>query len=100
MTKWADYVITQANFGPNRKITQMKQLTDNGTALSDEELVARDVVIHNISKGKSFVTAFNGISGLKKGDRIFVIGADNEFFLRIDKNQVPADFLGPVSELS
>ena len=100
MAKWADYVITQANFNSNKKIEQMKQYVDNGQSLVEEEIVPRSKVIHNISKGKSYVTAFNGLSGMRKGQKITVQMNDNEFYLRIDKNKASYDFLGPITEIS
>jgi len=100
MVKWADYVISQANYNSNHKIENLKQLVDNGETLGIEEIVTRSTVIHNIKKGKSYVTAFNGLSGMKRGQNIRVYKLDKDFYLRIDKNKVSLDNLGPIPEIS
>ena len=100
MTKWADYVITQASFNKKNKIENLKLREDNGQTLGVEEIVTRDKVIHDISKGRSYVTAYNGLSGMKKGKKISVLNVENEFYLRIDKNKAGFDYLGPVAEIS
>ena len=100
MAKWADYVITQANHSSNNKIGDLKQHVDNGKNLGVGEIVPRSTVIANIKKGKSYVTAFNGLSNMKKGQSIRVHNVDDDFYLRIDKNKVGLDYLGPIPEIS
>ena len=100
MVKWADYVISQANYNSNHKIENLKQLEDNVETLGIEEIVTRSTVIHNIKKGKSYVTAFNGLSGMKKGQKILSHLGYNDYYLRIDKNKVDSDNLGPIPEIS
>ncbi len=100
MVKWADYVISQANYNSNHKIENLKQLEDNGETLGIEEIVTRSTVIHNIKKGKSYVTAINGLSGMSRGQNITVHLGYNDFYLRIDKNKVDSDNLGLIPEVS
>lgn len=100
MAKWADYVISQADHGSNNKFGNLKQHVDNGKNIGLAEVVPRSTVIANIKKGKSYVTAFNGLANMKKGQQIKVHNVDNDFFLRIDKNKVGLDFLGPIPEIS
>jgi len=100
MTKWADYVISQASHSADNRIENLKQHIDDGKTIGPAEIVLRATVIANIKKGKSYVTAFNGLSTMKKGDNIRVQNVDNDFFLRIDKNKVGLDYLGPISEIS
>ena len=100
MAKWADYVISQADHGSNNKFGNLKQHVDNGKNIGLAEVVPRSTVIANIKKGKSYVTAFNGLTNMKKGQQIKVHNVDNDFFLRIDKNKVGLDYLGPIPEIS
>ncbi len=100
MTKWADYIISQATFGKNNRIENLKQHVDNGANIGVGEIVPRSTVIANIKKGKSYVTAYNGLSNMKKGETIRVHNVDSDFFLRIDKNKVGLDNLGPIPEIS
>ena len=100
MAKWADYVISQADHGPNNKTGNLKQHVDNGKNIGVAEIVPRSTVIANIKKGKSYVTAFNGLTKMKKGQSIRVHMVDNDFFLRIDKNKVGLDYLGSIPEIS
>ena len=100
MAKWADYVISQANHSSNNRIGDLKQHVDNGKNLGLGEIVPRSTVISNIKKGKSYVTAFNGLSTMKKGQSIRVQNVDSEFYLRIDKNKVGLDYLGSIPEIS
>ena len=100
MAKWADYVIIQANFNAKRRIETMKRCEDTGKGIGKDEIVTRDQVIHDISKGKSYITGFSTNTGIKKGQKIFVREFENEFYLRIDKNKAPYDYLGPVAEVS
>ena len=100
MAKWADYVITEASYGENNTYAKLKQHVDNGKNIGVGEIVPRSTVIANIKKGKSYVTAFNGLTNMKKGQPIRVHMVDNDFFLRIDKNKVGLDNLGPISEIS
>ncbi len=100
MAKWADYVISQADHGSNNKFGNLKQHVDNGKNIGLAEVVPRSTVIANIKKGKSYVTAFNGLANMKKGQQIKVHNVDNDFFLRIDKNKVGLDYLGPIPEIS
>ncbi len=99
MTKWADYVISEASYNSKNKIEKLKPHIDDGQAIGVAEIVTRSVVIHNIKKGKSYVTAFNGLSGMKKGQNIRVLHVDNDFFLRIDKNKAGLDYLGAIPEI-
>ncbi len=41
MVKWADYVISQANYNSNHKIENLNQLLDNGETLGIEEIVTK-----------------------------------------------------------
>ncbi len=100
MTKWADYIISQATYGSNNRIENLKQHVDNGTNIGVGEIVPRSTVIANIKKGKSYITAFNGLSNMKKGQVVRVHNVDSDFFLRIDKNKVGLDYLGPIPEIS
>jgi len=100
MAKWADYVISQADHGSNNKTGNLKQHVDNGKNIGFAEVVPRSTVIANIKKGKSYVTVFNGLANMKKGQQIKVHNVDNDFFLRIDKNKVGLDYLGPIPEIS
>ncbi len=100
MAKWADYVISEASYSSNNKFGKLKQHIDDGQAIGAAEIVNRSDVIHNIKKGKVYVTAFNGLSGMKKGQNIRVYLVDNDFFLRIDKNKVGSDYLGAIPEVS
>ena len=100
MAKWADYVVIQASFNSKRRIATMKKCEDTGQGLGMEEIVTRDQVIHDISKGKSYITGFSTKTGVKKGQKIHVREYENEFYLRIDKNKAPFDFLGPIAEVS
>ena len=99
MVKWADYVISEASYNSNNKIETLKQHVDDGQSIGAAEIVNRSVVIRNIKKGKSYVTAFNGLSGMKKGHKIRVLSVDNAFFLRIDKNKAGLDYLGAIPEI-
>ena len=96
MEKWADYLISEVQYGPNHQIQQVKLHTENENGIGDGQLAERSQITHDIKRGKTYKTIFRSLNGWKVGDSVQVNRVDGDSFIRIDKNKVEQDFLGPI----
>ena len=96
MEKWADYLISEVQYGTNHQIQQVKLHTEVDDGISEGQHVDRSQIAHNIKKGKTYKTIFRSLKGWKIGDDIRLNRVNGDHFIRIDKNKVEQDFLGPI----
>ena len=82
MAKWADYVISAVKYDSNHKIAGVKQHEDDGTSLSEGTIVDRFTIISNIKHGKSYTTAYSGLSSWQKGDKLRTFMIEGDYFIR------------------
>ncbi len=99
MAKWADYLISQASYDSNHHLSKIRHHKDSGVVIDDGQIITRDALIENLKNGIEYVTIFSSNSTWKLGDKVFLVKAGNEFFIRTDSNKVEADNLKFVSEL-
>jgi hypothetical protein len=96
MGKWADYLISEVQYGKNHLIEQVKIHTEDEGEISSGTLLDRSQISHNIKKGKTYKTIFHSLNGWKEGDSVQVNRVDGDSFIRIDKNKTEQDFLGSI----
>ncbi len=96
MTKWADYLILEVRYGKNYLIGVVKFHTDDEDVISEPKMVDRSQISHNVKNGKTYKTIFHSLKGWKPGDLVNVLRVSGT--IRIDKNKVDRDFLGPIPQ--
>ena len=96
MARWADFLISEVRFGKDNKIEEIKQHTDDGQAISEGTMVKRTDIFHNIENGKTYKTIFHSLKGWKLGDDLKAFKVRGIHYIRVDKNKVGQDFLGPI----
>ncbi len=98
MTKWADYLISEVRYDKNHLIEEVKFHTDDEGVISEPKMVDRLQISHNVKNGKTYRTIFHSLKGWKPGDLVNVLRVSGDYFIRIDKNKVDRDFLGPMPQ--
>ena len=100
MAKWADYLISEVKYTPDRKrILEVKQHEDLDGSVGEGTIASREEVSSNLKKGKTYMTIHNGSSeNWKKGDVVRTFIVEGEHFVRSDKNKVNRDHLGMLLE--
>jgi len=70
--------------------------TDDEDVISEPKMVDRSQISHNVKNGKTYKTIFHSLKGWKPGDLVNVLRVSGT--IRIDKNKVDRDFLGPIPQ--
>jgi len=99
MDKWADYLISEVSYTPQRLIYSVIRHKDTNTGIADGARVDRITLISDIKHGLSHFTIYSNKDSWKKGDKIKMFSIDGNYYLRIDKNKVALDYLGSLPEI-
>jgi molecular chaperone DnaK (HSP70) len=99
MDKWADYLISEVSYTPQRLISNVIRHKDTNTGIADGAPVDRITLISDIKHGLSHFTIYSNKDSWKKGDKIKIFSIDGNYYLRIDKNKVALDYLGSLPEM-
>lgn len=100
MSKWADFVISEASYDSNHLISKAKQHKDSDKNIEEGKFVDRPTIISNIKNGLSYITIYSGLSSWKQGHRIRKFRIEGQPYLRIDDNKVKLDNLGDLPQVS
>ncbi|CAI9830620.1 conserved hypothetical protein [Nitrosopumilaceae archaeon] len=95
---WADYLVSAASYGSDRRITEAVRHVDGEDGIGGGERVDRMTISSEIRRGKRYCTIYagNGTWRLGLPIRSFSIGGDP--YVRIDGNKVAMDNLGDIPE--
>ena len=99
MDKWADYLISQVSYTPERLIYGAIRHKDTNKGITDGEQIDRITLISDVKKGLSHITVYSGKDSWKKGDKIKIFSIGGNYYLRVDKNKVALDYLGSLPEI-
>lgn len=99
MVKWADYLVSQASYDSNRRLSKIRQHKDSGEVIDDGQIIDRDTLIENLKNGTKYMTIFSSNSTWTLGDKITIVKVGGQHYIRTDSNKVDADNLKFVSEL-
>jgi len=94
MDKWADYLISAANYDSTRILNNVLVHKDEGGTISPPEEIDRTIISSNIKNGKSYITIFGSLSTWKKGHQVRTFRVGGNYYLRLDNNKVDFDNLG------
>jgi len=94
MSKWADYLISEAEYDSNYLISKIKQHRDNGESISDGEIIDRSTLANNLGHGSKYMTVYGALNKLRIGKNVSYFRADGYHYIRIDHNKVNHDNLG------
>ena len=98
MAKWADYLISQVSYDPNHLITKVKQHRDNGSTISEGEVVDRSVIADNLGHGNRYMTVYSDLGKIRIGKNVRYFRAYEHHYIRIDNNRVSSDNLGDLPQ--
>lgn len=96
--KWADYLISAARYGADRRIEAAIRHEDPGDGISAGEPVDRLTISSDIRKGRTYVTVYSGGDTWRRGNAIRSYSVGGEPYLRIDSNRVEMDNLGDLPD--
>jgi len=94
MDKWADYLISAANYDSTRILNNVLVHKDEGGTIGNPEEIDRTTISSNIKNGKSYLTIFGSLSTWKKGYQVRTFRVGGDYYLRLDNNKVDFDNLG------
>ena len=97
--KWADYLVSAVEYGPNRRIERVMQHEDTGGELGEGTIVDRSTLASNIRKGIRYATVFDAHSKWRLGDAIMCHRVGSGTAIRTDANRVEYDLLRMLPEL-
>ena len=100
MSKWADYLISEASYDTNRQIYLAMRHEDTEKGITPGTPVDRMTISSDIKNGLRYITIYNGTNSCKKGQPIKTFLLDGSPYLRIDGNKVESDYLGDLPEVS
>jgi len=100
MSKWADYLISEAEYDSNYLISKIKQHRDNGETISDGEIIDRSTLANNLGHGSKYMTVYGALNKLRIGKNVRYFRADGYHYIRIDHNKVNHDNLGDLPDIS
>ena len=100
MSKWADYLISEAEYDSNYLISKIKQHRDNGESISDGEIIDRSTLANNLGHGSKYMTVYGALNKLRIGKNVRYFRADGYHYIRIDHNKVNHDNLGDLPDIS
>jgi len=100
MSKWADYLISEAEYDSNYLISKIKQHRDNGETISDGEIIDRSTLANNLGHGSKYMTVYGALNKLRIGKNVRYFRADGYHYIRIDHNKVNHDHLGDLPDIS
>ena len=98
MAKWADYLISQVSYDQNHLITKVKQHRDNGSTISEGEIVDRHIIADNLGHGNSYMTIYGDLGKIRIGKNVRYFRAYEHHYIRIDNNKVSTDNLGDLPQ--
>ena len=100
MEKWADYLISEVRYTPDRqRILEVKQHEEIGGSIGEASIVSREDVSSNLKKGRTYITIHSGASeNWTIGEKIRRYTVEGEHFVRSDKNKINRDNLGMLIE--
>jgi len=100
MSKWADYLISEAEYDSNYLISKIKQHRDNGESISDGEIIDRSTLANNLGHGSKYMTVYGALNKLRIGKNVRYFRAAGYHYIRIDHNKVNHDNLGDLPDIS
>ena len=100
MSKWADYLISEAEYDSNYLISKIKQHRDNGESISDGEIIDRSTLANNLGHGSKYMTVYGDLNKLRIGKNVRYFRAHGYHYIRTDDNKVNHDNLGDLSIIS
>ena len=100
MSKWADYLISEAEYDSNYLISKIKQHRDKGESISDGEIIDRSTLANNLGHGSKYMTVYGALNKLRIGKNVRYFRADGYHYIRIDHNKVNHDNLGDLPDIS
>lgn len=97
--KWADYVIVKVKYSEGHDhIVEVKICEDNGANLGEEKIIKRQDVINLLKKGKTFITAYAGDKGYRRGAEVHKVVIDGYEYIKTERDNTKADNLGELPE--
>lgn len=99
MARWADYLVSEVAYGPDRRIARVRQHRDTGEHIGDGELVGREELAANLKRGVSYCTVFSSNANWKRGDAVRLIKAGRGHSIRTDSNRTEYDNLRFLPEI-
>ena len=100
MDRWADYLISEANYDSDHLISSAKRHRDTEKGISLGDIIDRLTIASDIKNGLVYTTIYSAKNSWKKGNKIRVFSLKGNPYLRIDNNKVNLDFLGDLPEIS
>ena len=100
MEKWADYLISEVRYTPDRqRILEVKQHEELDGSIGGASIVSREEISSNLKKGCTYITIHSGVSdNWTIGEKIRTFSVEGEHFVRSDKNKINRDNLGMLIE--
>ncbi|RDJ31786.1 MAG: hypothetical protein DWQ17_03645, partial [Crenarchaeota archaeon] len=100
MAKWADFLISEASYDSDHRITYVRRHKDNGVSIDPiGEIISRADLTHDLQNRISYSTVFSSLNTWKVGQKIRGFRVDNSNAIRIDNNKVQFDNLGSIPEI-
>ena len=100
MAKWADYCISTVKYSDDKThIEKVRVHEDKGDKLESDKIWSRNHVISKIENSYTFITVYKRNEKWNKGEKVHVVVADDEKYLRTDKNETKKDNLGSLPEM-
>jgi len=67
MSKWADYLISEAEYDSNYLISKIQQHRDNGESIGGGEIIDRSTLANNLGHGSKYMTVYGDLNKLRIG---------------------------------
>ena len=100
MTKWADFLISEATYDNDHLISVAIRHKELVGGIGKGIPIDRLTIASDIKNGVHYCTIYNAKNSWKKGHNIHTFSISGNPYLRIDKNKVKLDYLGDLPEVS
>ena len=100
MELWADYLISEATYGPGRQLLHVLRHRITGQGVSEGRVADKMTLVSEIKDKIAYVTGHKTAGGWERGDRVRAFLLDGKPFVRIDDNRVAYDHLGFLPDVS
>ena len=100
MDIWADYLISEASYGPGRQLLRVNRHKITEQGISEGTVTDKLTLVSDIKNKVTYVTGHKTSGGWKRGDRVEVFLLDGNPFVRVDNNRVAYDHLGSLPEMN
>ncbi|MCE2508226.1 MAG: hypothetical protein J4G04_02850, partial [Nitrosopumilaceae archaeon] len=100
MEVWADYLISEATYGPGRQLLYVLRHRITSQGVAEGQVADKMTLVSEIKDKTAYVTGHKTSGGWKRGDRVRAFLLDGKPFVRIDDNRVAYDHLGFLPEVS